>query len=240
MKSRIGLGAILIAGIGLVGGVILVNSQSEPERPRMLPRDHGTAVVYVALGDSTVSGEGASSPEKNYVSRLYAQLRSVYPKAQLTNLGVSGATSADAVRAQLPRAVALRPHLVTLSIGPNDVVQGQDAQQYEQNIESIFQTLSRETRAVVVANLLPDMSLSPRFTVDEKDAVRGQTVLFNEVLARQGQQYDVEIVDVFRPSQEEVPGHKELFAGDEYHPSDEGYARWADHMWRGVEARIRR
>jgi acyl-CoA thioesterase I len=240
MKWGMGLGAILIAAVGLVGGVILAKSQSERERPRILPKDHNTPVMYVALGDSTVSGVGASSPEKNYVSRLHAQLRSVYPNAALANLGVSGATSADVVRDQLPHAVALHPYLVTLSIGPNDVVQGQDAQQYEQNIEIIFQTLSRATQAVVVANLLPDMAVSPRFTGDEKDAVRRQTELFNEVLARQGQRYGVEIVDLYGPSQEEVPGHKELFSGDEYHPSDEGYARWADHMWRGVDARIQR
>src|SRR5204863_8913068 len=61
---------------------------------RLLPADRGGGVMYVALGDSTVEGVGASSPERNYVSRVYARLRSVYPDARLANLGVGGATSA--------------------------------------------------------------------------------------------------------------------------------------------------
>ena len=57
--------------------------------------------MYVALGDSTVYGVGANGPEQNYVSRLYERLRSVYPDARMTNLGVSGATAADVVDGQL-------------------------------------------------------------------------------------------------------------------------------------------
>jgi acyl-CoA thioesterase-1 len=240
MRLVLWLAPILLAAIGVLGGVLLVRSQSEREKVRMLPKDRGTAITYVALGDSTVSGVGASSPEKNYVSRLYERLRSVYPNARLANLGVSGATASDVVRDQLPRAVMLGPYLVTLSVGPNDITQGRDAQQYERDIEAIFQTLHRQTRAIVVANLLPDLAVAPRFTPDEKAAVGRHTALFNEALARQARQYGVEVVDLYAPSQEEVPGHGELFAGDNYHPSDEGYARWANHMWRGVEARTER
>lgn len=204
-----------------------------------MPRDRSQAVLYVALGDSTVYGVGASSPEKNYVSRLYARLRSVYPRARLTNLGVSGATSRDVVEAQLARAVALEPQLVTLSIGPNDITQGEDVRQYERNIETIFDTLASETDAVLVINLIPDMAVAPRFDGEEKAHVGAQTVLFNEVLARKGRRYGAQVVDLYTPSRQEVPRHPELVAGDEYHPSDEGYARWAQLMWRGVEERIR-
>ena len=231
-------GVIAIAAMLVAGGIFLGTRPAERDRPRRLPKDRGAAVTYVALGDSTVYGMGASSREKNYVSRLHVRLRSVYPQAQMTNLGVSGATSADVMRDQLQRAVALHPDLVTLSIGPNDITQGRDVQQFERNIETIFDTLSRDTRAVVVANLMPDMAVAPRFKGPEKTAVGRQTILFNEALERKGRQYGVEIVDLYAPSQQEVPNHPELVASDDYHPSDEGYARWAELMWRGVEARI--
>jgi lysophospholipase L1-like esterase len=35
-----------------------------------------------------------------------------------------------------------------------------------------------------------------------------------------------------------MPAHPEWIAADGYHPSDTGYAAWAEMMWRGVTARI--
>jgi lysophospholipase L1-like esterase len=206
---------------------------------RQLPRDRGAAVVYAALGDSTVEGVGASSLETHYVSRLYERLRAIYPDARLTNLGVGGATSADVIAGQLQRAIELSPHLITLSIGPNDVTGRVTVQQYERNLDTIFGRLTRETTAVLVVNLLPDLAVTPRFSSGtQKDAVAGQTVLFNEALGRKGREYGVELVDLYGPSREEVPKRPQLIALDGYHPSDLGYARWAELMWKGVEARI--
>ena len=50
-------------------------------------------------------------------------------------------------------------------------------------------------------------------------------------------QYD-EVVDLFAASRDEVPRHPELVAGDGYHPSDAGYARWAELMWQRIATRI--
>jgi len=46
--------------------------------------------------------------------------------------------------------VALRPDLVTLSIGPNDITRGRDVGEYERDIETIFRTLLRETTSWVL------------------------------------------------------------------------------------------
>ncbi len=197
--------------------------------------------MYVALGDSTVYGIGANGPERNYVSWLYERLRSVYPDARMTNLGVSGATAADVVDGQLRRAVALRPDLVTLSIGPNDITRGRDVGEYERDIETIFRTLLRETTAVLAVNLIPDLTVTPRFRGREEAAsVGGRVSLFNHALGRQARAYGGEVVDLYMPSRQEVPRRPELIAIDGYHPSDQGYARWAELMWQGVEARIDR
>lgn len=235
------VGGLLTAGI-LIGGAGVVTYAFVPRKAvRQLPPDNTRPVKYVALGDSTVYGVGAGSPANNYVSRLYERLRSVYPRARLVNLGVSGATAADVLEAQLGRAAALRPDLVTLSIGPNDITRGRDVQQYEQDIQTILQRLTRQTTAVVVLNLIPDLTVTPRFRGKESAAAVGQRVLlFNEALSRQARAYTAEVVDLYTPSQQEVLRHPELIATDGYHPSDQGYARWAELMWQGVEARIQR
>jgi acyl-CoA thioesterase-1 len=212
---------------------------SRTERVRTLPLDHGAAVLYVALGDSTVEGIGATSPNASYVSRLHARLRAVYPRASVVNLGLGGATSAGVVDGQLERAVLLRPQLVTLSIGPNDITGHVPVQEYERHVDTIFRRLTRETSAVVVANLLPELVATPRFRGREtSSAVAELTVRFNEALTRLARRYGVEVVDLYQPSRAEIPRRPELVAADGYHPSDLGYARWAELLWAGVERRI--
>jgi len=206
---------------------------------RLLPADRSAAVTYVALGDSTVEGIGASSPEHTYVSRVHARLRSVYPDARLANLGVSGATSALVLLRQLDRAIELGPDLVTLSIGPNDITGRVSVETYEKNLETILGRLTDETTAVVVANLIPDLAVTPRFKGSpEQDAVAARTVRFNEALARRARARGVQLVDLYTASQREVSRRPELVGPDGYHPSDAGYARWAALLWEGVEARI--
>lgn len=208
---------------------------------RALPAECGAAPLYVALGDSTVEGVAATSPRHNYVSRLHERLRAVYPNARVDNLGVSGAVSADVLRHQLDRAVKLAPDLVTLSIGPNDITGGVSVDEYEKHITRILGRLTRETRAVVVVNLLPDLAVTPRFRQsDQRDAVGRLTVWFNEALERQARAHGVEIVDLYARSRDEVPRRPELVAADGYHPSDLGYARWAELMWTRVAPKVAR
>ncbi|MEO7435447.1 MAG: SGNH/GDSL hydrolase family protein, partial [Candidatus Binatia bacterium] len=129
----------------------------------MLPAPGTRGIVYVALGDSTVQGIGATSAASNYPSRIAARLRQKYPEAKLSNLGMAGATASDVVAYQLESASALRPALVTLSIGPNDVTTRVAAREYAQQVETILRTLSERTQAVVVVSLLPDLAMTPRF-----------------------------------------------------------------------------
>jgi lysophospholipase L1-like esterase len=222
---------------------------ARPERPplapidgasvRALPADRTVAVRYVALGDSTVEGVGATRRRHNYVSRVHERLRAVYPKARFTNLGVGGATSADVRARQLDRAIELRPHLVTLSIGPNDITTRVPLATYEQNLETILGRLQRETAAVAVVNLIPDLAVTPRFSGSpRREAVGRQTIAFNEALERRSRVHGAELVNLYAASRREVPLRPALISADGYHPSDEGYARWAELVWAGVQARI--
>jgi acyl-CoA thioesterase I len=237
--KRMLLIALITLAVLLIVGSLLWRSESPASSTRrMLPANKKQTLTYVALGDSTVSGVGASSSERNYVSQLAARLQSVYPEVQLSNLGVAGATSADVVARQLGQAVAADPDLVTLSIGPNDIVQGKDAQQYERNLDTLLRTLTQQTDAVVVINLLPDLGIAPRFPAELKPAIEQQTQRFNQALAHVAQAYDAQLVDLYTPSQQEIPQHPEQVSADNYHPSDAGYARWAELMWSGVATRI--
>ncbi|HEU5195041.1 MAG TPA: SGNH/GDSL hydrolase family protein [Methylomirabilota bacterium] len=231
---RRALSALLLAA-GLAAGC----AGGRVEAARTLPGDASVPLLYVALGDSTVEGIGATSAATTYVGQLHRRLRAIYPEARVVNLGVGGATSADVLARQLERAVALGPQLVTLSVGPNDITTHVPLAQYERNVTTILDRLVTGTPAVVVVNLLPDLVVTPRFRNHEaKPAISTLTVAFNEALERQGRRHGAELVDLYHPSREEVPAQPELIWRDGYHPSDAGYARWAELMWAGIEARI--
>lgn len=204
----------------------------------MLPADRSVPLVYVALGDSTVEGIGASSPDAGYVERIHRRLREHYPNARAVNLGAAGATSADVLAHQLDRAGLLGPQLATLSVGPNDITEGGDVGVFEGNVDQILGRLASR-RVIVVVNLLPDLAVTPRFRGrPEGPAVGRLTVRFNEALRRIADRHGAEVVDLYEPSRAEVPARPWLVASDGYHPSDAGYARWAELMWQGIERRL--
>ena len=66
-----------------------------------------------------------------------------------------------------------------------------------------------------------------------------RSVEFNATLARVAKHHGAQIVDLYAPSRREGPARPELMAGDGYHPSDLGYARWAELMWDAVRSKIR-
>ena len=234
----------LVRPLVLLAAALAVAACSTSRTERVvhgLPRDCRAPMLYVALGDSTVKGVAATSSRHTYVSRLHDRLREIYPSARAENLGVSGAVSADVLARQLPRAVKLTPDLVTLSVGPNDITSGVSVENYERRIDRIPGTLARETHALVVVNLIPDLAVTPRFArSDKRDLVGRLTVRFNEALERQARGHRVEIVDLYERSRDEVPNHPELISTDGYHPSDLGYARWAELMWGRVAPAVAR
>ena len=230
---------------GLAAAALFAGCVAGPAVPPMAQRHltagDAAALAYVALGDSTVEGVGATAPAHNYVSRLHERLRAVFPGATLLNLGEGGATASGVRLRQLPLALEHRPRLVTLSVGPNDITGRRALADYTRDVEAILGALETGTSAVVVVSLMPDLGVTPRFRdTDVEAAIRDRVLAFNDALGRQARTRGAEVVDLYGPSRAEVPRRPELIAGDRYHPSDAGYARWAELMWVGIQARIRR
>jgi acyl-CoA thioesterase I len=204
---------------------------------RSLPSDRRALLVYVALGDSTVYGLGASSPSTHYVARLFASLQWEYPAARLINLGTCLATTGDVLAQQVPDAILHQPQLVTLSVGPNDLRQGRGPNDFARRVEVILERLDQETDATVILNALPDLASAPRFGQPERSMVAALTRHYNHALLHVADRFGVDLVDL------EIGDRAEgelrcFFSEDGYHPSDAGYAAWAGVLWEAVRARI--
>ena len=107
------------------------------------------------------------------------------------------------------------------------------------HMDAILGRLAADTDAVIVINLLPDLAVTPRFRGGAAAVVGRLSSEFNEALAEVAARHGAMVVDLYQASRREVPGHPELLALDGYHPSDLGYARWAELMWEAVQTRIR-
>ena len=186
-------------------------------------------IVYVALGDSTGAGVGAK--EGGYVARLFKKIEERRPGSTLSNVCVSGATTADLVRDQLQKGVALNPDLVTVGIGINDIGHGLTLEQFSKNYEEILSTLKDKTHAQIVVANIPDVSSAPRIPSSMKSEYQRQIDQFNQRLEEIANRHGVAVFDVYSITKTELPSHPEYFSNDGFHPSDEGYELWASHMW---------
>jgi acyl-CoA thioesterase I len=186
-------------------------------------------IVYVALGDST--GYGVGAREGGYVKRLFTRINERRPGSTLQNLCVSGATTADLIRGQLERAVALNPDLVTVGIGVNDIGHGLSLEQFSKNYDQILSTLKEKTHAQIVVTNIPDVSSAPRIPNVMRSEYQRQIDQFCRRLEEIANRHGVTVFDVYTITKDELPSHPEYFSGDGFHPSDEGYELWATQMW---------
>lgn len=186
-------------------------------------------IRYLALGDSTGAGVGAR--DGGYVARLFTRMGGHRPGSALTNLCVSGATTADVLRGQLDGGVRGDPHLVTLGIGINDIGHGVTLEQFSKNYEEILSRLRSDTKAAIVVTNIPDISSAPRIPPTIRTEYHQQIVAFNQKLEEIASRHEVSVFDVYSVTHNQLPSHPEFFSEDGFHPSDQGYEFWAEQMW---------
>ncbi len=194
-------------------------------------------VVYVAFGDSTGAGVGARRGG-GYAERLFARIERERPGSRLLNFAVSGATTADVLRVQIPRLREARPTLVTVGIGLNDATRGVTTEQFASNYDEIANRIKAATDAPIVVTNLPDISFAPQVPVFLRDELRARIIAFNERIAEVAARHGLILVDAYATSHEAMPAHPEYFSADGFHPSAEGYEFWAETMWPAVRHAI--
>jgi acyl-CoA thioesterase I len=90
--------------------------------------DKGGPLDIVAVGSSSTSGIGASSPALNYPSRLEVELRRMFPKIDIhvTNRGKAGEDAPEELARLAQDVVAAHPDLVIWQVGTNAVLRRDD------------------------------------------------------------------------------------------------------------------
>jgi acyl-CoA thioesterase I len=213
--------AVLLVAAG-VWGVKLVRLASSIEGYRAYwaePRGRPGGLVYVALGDSAAQGIGASRPDRGYVSLLAERMREQTGRpVQVVNLSSSGATIRDLLDTQLPRLLQLRPDVVTVAIGGNDV-RSYDPTRFSAAADEL-------TAALPAGTLIADVPYFMHGGWEERSVQAGGFITAG---ARAHQLRLVGLHDALRDR-----GARAMltdFAADWFHPNDRGHRVWADAFW---------
>src|SRR5262249_14659363 len=195
---------------------------------------------YVALGDSTGLGVGNRS-DGGYPERLFRRLKSAGLNVGILNLARSGATTRDVVQDQVQKAVSMRPSLVTLGVGANDLWRMVPLGTFEMNLKLIANQLEATGAEIVVSNLVdlaqaPIAGLVDAFLNIPRALFVRRVMEMNERLNSLARRPRFTVVDLFSLTGRELSAHPEYFSPDGFHPSAAGYDRWAELTWPVVEA----
>lgn len=183
-------------------------------------------VRYIAAGDSTAAGEGASSVEKTYTYRV-AELLSQTNTVEYRNVGVRGAQTQDVLDDQLEKIIAFNPDVVTLSIGANDVTHLKSSKKVVANFKTIIETLQTKTSAQIYITDVPILDQVTLLPYPYKKYLGHQIKKINpQILLLENER--VHIVDIYNFGWDTYPDVNVTFAKDGFHPSDEGYNNWTN------------
>jgi acyl-CoA thioesterase I len=180
---------------------------------------------YLALGDSYTIGTGASDDAHAWPSIIASRL-----DADLTNPAVNGFTTLDLIRDELPYLERIKPDLVSVLIGVNDLVQGRPVGSYGESLARIYDAVAARP-ARVAAVSIPTWSYVPAAAdFGGRAHVDKLTRAFNEVAREEASTRGFTWIDIGAASTSGI-GTKGWIASDRLHPGDTQYAAWAEVIW---------
>lgn len=181
-------------------------------------------LTYLALGDSYTIGTGASSASRAWPALIGARLG-----VEVVNPAVNGYTTADLIRFELPLLGQVRPRLVSLLIGANDLVQGSPESRYQKALRIIHDAIAAAGPESVLCVSMPDWSVTPAAgEFGEPEDIRRRIDAFNRIAREEARARHLLWADV-----SEVSRAGSLSA-DGLHPDDAQYAAWAAAIWEVV------
>ena len=188
------------------------------------PRGSGTSAdgrrVVLFLGTSLTAGLGLD-PEDAYPALIQRRADSAGLRVRVENAGLSGETSAGALR-RVDWLLRGPVDVFVLETGANDGLRGLDVDSTRRNIERIVAKVrsTRPTARIFLVQMEAPPNLGTKYT----DAFRA---MFPTVARESG-------ATLLPFLLEGVAGVASLNQPDGIHPNEQGARRVADNVWRGL------
>jgi lysophospholipase L1-like esterase len=236
------LGAAAVPVVAaVVLGVEVQLARWGPDLPDDTAIDHdarisppGPALRMVWLGDSTAAGVGATASSRALPQRVATALDR---PVEVVSLAVSGARVADVLAEQTESLDEMRPDVVLVSVGANDVVHLTSRDSFRSDYRRLVAAIPDGAQLVILG--VPDMGAPPRMAQPLRALAgwRGrQLERVSATVAREAGALYVDIAAATGPTMRSDTGR--YFAVDRYHPSDEGYALWATAVLDRIHAEL--
>lgn len=178
---------------------------------------------YVALGDSQTEGlwDGDDAVGLvGFADRLAGLVDAHHPGLTYANLAVRGMCIRDVLDEQLPRALAMRPDLITMCIGMNDVTRpGRSFDLALADLEVLCERLAG-SGATVVTTTFPDIARI--LPIGRLLAVRVAQI--NGAIRTAAGRHGFRLVDLYRAASMTEP---DTWSPDRVHGSSKGHILFA-------------
>lgn len=177
------------------------------------------ALVYVALGDSTAQGVGASSPRSGYVGRVAEALAQKHGRpVHVINLSKSGARLSDCLRDQLPSLKHIHADVVTIEIGANDMG-NLDKATFENDMDELMTRLPKQT---VISDV-------PYFGGGRKRSLEPNVLAASLIINNLAAKHGLRVAPLHQVTKERDSVW--TMSMDFLHPSNLGYRNWFHAFW---------
>ncbi len=160
---------------------------------------------YVAVGDSQTEGlwdVDDSGALIGFADRLARMIDALSPGSGYANLAVRGKRVRDVLDVQLPQALSMRPDLITVCVGMNDVTRpGRKFRQALEDLDELHRGLA-SSGATVVTTTFPDLaSILP---VGRSPGVAGSAGQRGD--PRRGRRHGFRLVDLYHADVDDRSG----------------------------------
>jgi len=190
----------------------------------------GEADLPVALffGTSLTEGLGLDDPAREaWPARVGARARDAGIRVRVVNAGLSGETTAGALRRVEWVVEGSGPDLFVLESGANDGLRGLPVDEMERNLDAVLRQV--RSRAPGARLALVAMEAPPNMGEAYVSAYR-------EVFARVAARHDAVLVPFLL---EGVAGERRLNQADGIHPTAAGHDRMAENAWAALQPLLR-
>lgn len=186
----------------------------------------GPRIRYIAAGDSTAVGEGASAVEKTYTYKL-ADSMAHGNQVEYKNVALIGATTDSFITDQLQQIIDYKPDVVTISIGANDRTHLKSNAGILDNYKKIISELTEKTQARIYITDIPNFRNAALLPMPFRSILESRSRTLNpEILALETSR--VKVVDIHDFGWDNYPDIAKTFAKDQFHPNDLGYENWTN------------
>lgn len=182
--------------------------------------NNSISIIYVALGDSLTEGVGVSDYKKSY-PYLIAQKFTVKAHVKLINLAQAGAESLNVLSYQAPQILSLKPNIITLLIGANDIHNLKSEQEFEKNYLQIADILKKSKAQVYVLSI-PYLGSEKIVFFPYNFILDFRIKQFNNIIRKVSTEYNFEFIDLYSISKT-----NQFYSSDQFHPAEEGYKKWS-------------